>query len=369
MKNLIPIVFTSVIIVIFTLALIYLSRRFAGYFSSERTILYFLCFATITVFMIYGVLALSNTTEQIGHLAYIIAAILMGFILYLLLSVIVVDILKIFINIPTKSSATIVLGLTTIISIYGVWNSSYIRTTNVDIPIKNLSQEIKALHLSDIHIGHFRGEKTIKTIINKANMLKPDIIFITGDFFDGKIGIKDEIFNAIKNFTAPIYFVEGNHDEYTNIALIKRKLIDVGVKVLENKIENFADLQIVGINHMKADRNSFDMHASEHKPTIEETLIKLPIDNTKPSILLHHSPEGIEYANKHGIDLYLSGHTHAGQLFPINIIANYLFSFNRGLHNYKDTKIFVSEGVGTFGPPMRVGTRSEMILLTLKPNK
>jgi predicted MPP superfamily phosphohydrolase len=369
MKNIIPYLFASSVLAIFAVAIIYMSRRFAGFFGNERAIPYYVAFSLLIIFMIYGVLALSNSTEQSGHLLYSSAAVIMGFILYLLLSVITVDILRIFITIPPRFGATIAIGLATIVSVYGVWNSTHIRTSNITVPISQLNKDVRILHLSDIHIGHFRGIKTISKIVSKANALNPDIIAITGDLFDGKIGVKEEIFDAIKQFKAPVYFVEGNHDEYTNIRIIKNKLRKIGVNVLDNIIEDFGDLQIVGINHMQADNETYDMHASGHKPTIEETLHKLQIDSSRPSVLLHHSPEGIKYADKHGIDLYLTGHTHAGQMFPINLIAELIFPYNRGLHNYNNTKIYVSEGIGTFGPPMRVGTISEMVLLTLKSAK
>jgi predicted MPP superfamily phosphohydrolase len=87
----------------------------------------------------------------------------------------------------------------------------------------------------------------------------------------------------------------------------------------------------------------------------------------KPTVLLHHSPDGIQYANQHGVNLYLAGHTHAGQLFPVKYIAHLFFDYNKGLHDFKGTKMFVSQGVGTFGPPMRVGTKSEIVVITLKP--
>ena len=126
-------------------------------------------------------------------------------------------------------------------------------------------------------------------------------------------------------------------------------------------------MQIVGLSHMLADRNSFDMHASEHSPTIAETLPQIKTDKDKPLVLLHHAPNGVEYAHRAGVDLYLSGHTHAGQIFPFNYLANLIFDYNRGLHTYKETLLLVSEGVGTFGPPFRLGTKSEIIRLSLVP--
>ena len=141
-----------------------------------------------------------------------------------------------------------------------------------------------------------------------------------------------------------------------------------GIKVLENEVVNWKDMQIVGLNHMAADHNTVSMHASNDGPTIKKVLGNLPIVEKQPSILLHHSPDGVEYASKSGIDLYLSGHTHAGQLFPINYISGLVFPYNRGLHTYNGTRIFVSEGAGTFGPPMRIATKSEITMVKLIPD-
>ena len=185
--------------------------------------------------------------------------------------------------------------------------------------------------------------------------------------FDGRINLtKKELF-PLTQLKAPVYFIEGNHDRYTGVTTIKSYLREIGVNVLENEMTNWGELQIIGLNHIRADNQTFNMHAAGNSSTIKGTLEKLPIDKNKPTVLLHHSPDGIKYASNNGVDLYLAGHTHAGQLFPIKYIAKLLFAYNKGLHDFKGTKIFVSQGVGTFGPPMRVGTKSEIAVIKLKP--
>ena len=150
---------------------------------------------------------------------------------------------------------------------------------------------------------------------------------------------------------------------------MRKVLQNVGIEVLENRVVQWNDIQIVGLNHMIPDENFAKTLGIKNIYTIKSILSKLTIINHKPSILLHHSPDGIKYANQSGVDLYLSGHTHAGQLFPIKYIAKMMFSYNQGLHQYKDTKLIVSQGVGTFGPPMRIGTQSEIIVLNLTPEQ
>ncbi|MDV7187930.1 metallophosphoesterase [Lutibacter sp. TH_r2] len=259
-------------------------------------------------------------------------------------------------------------GLACLISVLGYWNASNIRVTPVNIPIQGLNQEVKAVHLTDIHIGHFRTNGFLQKIISKTNAQNPDVIFLTGDYLDSKYALNKKYFEPLKQLKAPIYFVDGNHDHATDNDSIVALMRSVGVKVLENEVTHLNGLQIIGLNYMLADRNSLDMHASGDNPTIAETLPRLDIDREKATVLLHHAPNGIKYANKYGIDLYLAGHTHAGQIFPFNFFSDMMFEYNRGLHDFKGTKVFVSEGVGTFGPPFRIGTKSEIISLTLSPN-
>lgn len=367
MKQYFPLLFFVIFIGILVGANIYLARRFNFYFSIENTKLLYFIFPALTAFMIFGVLPLSNTTSGFGSLIYVIAAITMGVILYLLLSVLFVDIVGIFKIIPPKTLGISALAITLIISLYGILNSWNIQVTHQELTLKGLNKEVRVMHLSDIHIGHFRGKNFLKKIVDKTNEQNVDIVFITGDLFDGKINLTQNELLPLTQLKVPIYFIEGNHDRYTGVSTIKNYLQQIGVNVLENEIADFGELQIIGLNHMRADNKTFDMHAAGNSSTIKGTLEKLPINKNKPAILLHHSPDGIKYANQNGVDLYLAGHTHAGQLFPVKYIANLIFAYNKGMHDFNGTKIFVSQGTGTFGPPMRVGTKSEIAVITLKP--
>jgi predicted MPP superfamily phosphohydrolase len=171
----------------------------------------------------------------------------------------------------------------------------------------------------------------------------------------------------LEKITAPHYFVYGNHDVMTGKEEVIENMKNVGVIVLQNEIACFGELQIVGLNNMPADTNSFDPHAKNEKESIKSIMEKLSIDENRPAIALHHRPVGVEYLEKKKIDLLLAGHTHAGQLFPSTLIAKAVFPYNKGLYKYKDMNIFVSTGIGTAGPPVKIGTDSEIILLKLTP--
>ncbi len=367
MKQFIPWLFFILFLTILAGANIYLAKRFNWYFSIEQTKILYFIFPALTAFMIFGMIPLSNTVNSFGSIIYVFAAITMGVLLYLVLAVLLVDAGNLLLKFSPRTSGFTVLAITLLVSLYGILNSWNIQITQHEVPVKGLKKEMRAMHLSDIHIGHFRGNNFLKKIVAKTNKENVDAVFITGDLFDGRINLTKEELLPLTQLKAPVYFIEGNHDRYTGIGTIKQYLRETGVHVLENELASFGELQIIGLNHMRADNETFDMHAAGNHATIKSTLNKLPIDKNKPTVLLHHSPDGIKYANQFGVDLYLAGHTHAGQLFPIKYIANLIFAYNKGLHDYKGTKIFVSQGTGTFGPPMRVGTISEIAVINLKP--
>jgi predicted MPP superfamily phosphohydrolase len=352
-----------------TWANIYLARSFGRYFSFEEIRPLYILFAGISVLMIFGLFGFSNSVSQAGSVVYKFSAILMGLVLYLFITVIIVNLLSLLVPVWPINKGIIVVVSTLIISILGIVNSYNIKVRKLEIPMPGLERSLSLIHLSDIHIGHFRGEKFIRRIVKISGSQNPDMVLITGDLFDGRIRLKEEVIDPFTEIKVPVYFVEGNHDGYTGVAEIKTLLRKKGIRVLENEVINEGELQIVGLNHLLPDKTTVGMHATLGKETIKDVLPALDIDPNRPSILMHHSPDGIQYASKESIDLYLSGHTHAGQLFPITLINDLVFKYNRGLDSYKDTRIFVSQGVGTFGPPIRIGTRSEIVLIKLVPEK
>lgn len=367
MKYAIFIGFIIVTLGIIVFGNIYLVKRFTLFFSLERSRgLYFL-FGGLSVYMIAALILFTNSSGWAASLLYGLATLVMGFMLYIFLSTLLVDLLRLFIKTKALYYGWAAIGLCIAVMVYGMWNAATIRVSHVEVPIKGLDREIRAVHFTDVHLGHNRGSAYLQKIVDKINDLEPDVVFLTGDLFNAKACRTAENIAPLKQLRAPLYFASGNHDYYAGLDEVFALLNEAGVHVMDNRTEQFGPLQIVGLVHMRADENGADMHARHGTQSIQAMLDSLKPGPGKPSILLHHSPDGIKYAEAHGIDLYLAGHTHAGQLFPINLIAALMFDYNRGLHEYGSSKIFVSQGVGTFGPPMRIGTVSEIALITLKP--
>ena len=369
MRIFIPIVFMLIFLAFVVGANIYLSKRFAYYFGVDNLRWIYLFFAVTTVFMIAGLAGFTNSVSVPGSMLYKLAATIMGVVLYMLISALLIHLLSLFVKLKPDVQGLTMLLLAVSISLYGIINAYSTRVREIEIPVKNLASETTIMHMSDIHIGHFRGVKFMSRLVKKTNRKEPDMVVITGDLFDGRIRLKQSVLEPLEELKAPVFFIDGNHDGYTGVKKVKKLVANAGVKVLENEVLDLEHLQLVGLMHMAPDSNTAGMHDPSRKETMKSVLPQINIKPDKPSVLLHHSPDGIEFANKAGIDVYLAGHTHAGQLFPVNFVNDLIFKYNRGLNDYRGTRIFVSPGAGTFGPPMRVGTSSEINLIKLVPVK
>jgi predicted MPP superfamily phosphohydrolase len=318
--------------------------------------------------MMWGVMAFTNATSAIGGFLFSIAAILLGFTLYLLLATLAVDMADIMLKMPPLTAGLASMIAAAIACIGGIWNAYNLKIKEITVTIKGLQKSVKAMHLTDTHLGHFRGPSNLQHIVNLINRQDVDVVFFTGDLLDSRKQLRKQSMDPLKELEAPVFFVEGNHDLYTGVHAIKDYLRQIGVHVLENNLAKWNELQIIGLNHIPADRETFDVHANQSGPTVQSVLASLDIQQDKPAILLHHGPSGIKYASGAGIDLFLAGHTHAGQMWPLTHLAKAIFDYNKGLHEYNGTKIYVCQGTGTFGPPMRIGTNSEMAVINLVPD-
>lgn len=295
-----------------------------------------------------------------SRILYFISAAWFGISIYIMISlalyVIFILSINLLIKIPTLIIGELLIIIAVLVSIYAIINATRLEVKEINVHLNGLKDNIRAVQLSDVHIGPIRNVGFINRIVDKTNELKPDIIFITGDLFDGTSKLHKGISNALNNFKAPILFVTGNHDTYQDLNEISKILAETRVKTLTKELFHFKDLQIIGIDY------------SLEKRYIEKVLKNIEYDRNKPLILINHLPREFEAAQKAGIQLQLSGHTHNGQFFPINYIVKMIFPYIKGLYEYHGAKLYVSQGTGTWGPPMRLGSRCEITLIKLKKN-
>ena len=251
------------------------------------------------------------------------------------------------------------LGIVSIASIYGLINSGMLRTTRIDLHLHNLPEVWKgktAVWVSDTHLGPVRNHGFAQRISTMIQNLHPDIIFVGGDLFDGEAVDLDEIIKPLAQISAPygVYFITGNHEEFGDKTPYLEAVRRVGMRVLYNEMVELDGLQIIGVDYR-------DTIGAEQFKTI---LQKIAIDPRKPSILLKHAPLNLQAAQERGVTVQLSGHTHHGQLFLFRFITSRVYQgYDYGLKWFRNLLVYISSGAGTWGPPMRIDTKPEIVFI------
>jgi len=225
-----------------------------------------------------------------------------------------------------------------------------VRTIDVD----GFGKEIKAVQLTDLHIGSINNRKFLDKVVKMTNELNPDVVFITGDLVDGSGIFTESYYDPLDDIEAPVYFIHGNHETYEGLEPIEKMLKKKNITLLKDDVRTFRGIQIAGLMY------------TEDKEKIRNTIESLDIDRSKPAILLNHAPSGTDIASKKSFDLQLSGHTHGGQIFPFNFLVKLAFPYVKGRYQVGDMVLYINQGTGTWGPPMRLGTRSEITQINLK---
>jgi hypothetical protein len=289
----------------------------------------------------------------ISRIFYTIASTWVGVMFLLFSTLVVYEIIRFFIKIDPKIACMTILIFVLIISLISIINAFFVVVKDVEVPITNLKEELSIVQLSDIHIGTIRNSAFMNKVVEKTNKLDPDVVVITGDVVDAASRLEPEMFSPFDKLRARVFFVTGNHETYEGIDNVYKLLDNSKIKILDNEVSSFDGIQIIGIEY------------SENKTHLKEKLSELNFDKNKPAILLYHSPSGMEYAKEYGIDLQLSGHTHAGQIFPFTLLSRIFFPKVRGLYDLDGMYLYVSPGTGTWGPYMRLGSRNEITLLKL----
>lgn len=260
-----------------------------------------------------------------------------------------------------KTLGVLAVIFASIYSAYGVWNAFTPKVTSMTVAIDDLPKEWvgkKIVQISDVHLGHVYGSEYLSEVVKKINSLKPDVVVITGDLFDGVDGISDSIVVPLNNIKAPSFFVTGNHETYIGIEKAYSKIAKTKLIPLRDELRNINGLQFIGVDYPLKGK---DRDIAEIIPNMEGW------NQFAPSILLIHEPVQIESAKKVGISLQLSGHTHKGQLFPFGIISSLVFGgYDYGFKREGSYAIYTSSGLGGWGPPMRTERRSEIVEITLR---
>jgi predicted MPP superfamily phosphohydrolase len=345
----------STTISIYFLIHYYVFFRLYSLLGIKRNIwVYVVIFAFSVSFILASFLERQFANVIVGAL-YAVSASWIGALFLLFSSLVVYEIIRLFVKVNPKISGIVIVSVVFLLTCFSILNALTIKVKEVSIPIDGLENQLSIVQLTDMHIGTIHNSRFVKRVVDTTNSLAPDLVVITGDLIDSGGRVAENGLKGLKDLKAKTFFVTGNHEIYSGIDDVAKLLDGTGVKMLRDEVIEFKGLQIVGVNDGGEGRR---VQKKVHLETIG-------IDKSKPSILLKHRPNDLEEARKAGIDLQLSGHTHAGQLFPFNLIAKLIFPKTNGLYTIEGMYLYVSPGTGTWGPPMRLGSRNEITLIRL----
>jgi predicted MPP superfamily phosphohydrolase len=320
--------------------------------------------ALLSVSFIAASLLAWRYSHPLVALFYKISAIWLGVLSFCFLAAcscwIVYDVARLFgVHVERRYLAIALFGSALLVSFYGVVNAAWTRVRRVKVNLPNLPASWRgrvAALVSDTHLGHVRGYWFMRRLVAKLARLRPDIVFIGGDMYDGTAADTYRLATPWAKFSAPLgtYFVTGNHEEFSDSAKYLDAVKQSGVRVLNNEKVTVDGLQVVGIH----DRDSISPER------FRAILQRADLDPNRASVLLTHRPDRLTIAEEAGISLQLSGHTHGGQFFPFTWITSRIYGkFVHGLQRLGKLLVYTSYGAGTWGPPMRIGTTPEIVLI------
>jgi len=324
--------------------------------------------ATVLSFSFLAATLLAFRTNNIlVRLVYRVAAVWLGALNFFVLAAVASWLVHGFVlatsvEIPSRWIAGATFGAGALVTLWGVANANWVRVKKISVRLPNLPDAWRgrtAVLASDLHLGHVHHRGFSHRIVRKIGALKPDVVFLAGDFFDGTQVDAREVAAPWKYLHAPFgtYFVTGNHELFRGESVYVDALRLTGIRVLQNEKVLTDGLQILGVHY----------HHATHAEHFRSVLAHLAIDPQAASILLTHAPDRPAIATEAGIGLQLSGHTHRGQFFPFSSITRRIYGqFTYGLSRLGETQFYVSSGAGTWGPPLRIGSQAEIVQITFE---
>jgi uncharacterized protein len=255
-----------------------------------------------------------------------------------------------------------VLSVYLFIAVYGTYNAwiPTVRTYNLEIDKNSNLKDLKIFMASDIHLGHIVGKSHLEKLVQLVEAEKPDIVLLPGDIINDNIEpyLENNLDQTFKKIQAPlgVYAVLGNHDYYGNdMEDIIAEMDKIGIQVLMDE-------------HLTINNEFYLAGRKEHSDGSRKELSKYlkGLDKSKPFIMMDHQPKDLKEAQDHGVDLLLSGHTHRGQIAPAQLLTNLIYENDYGHLQKGDFHSIVSSGFGLWGPPLRIGTQAEVMVINLE---
>lgn len=372
-------IFFGIVLLVYGLLNFYIGLRGYQGISAQipiSKILYWAVIILISSTYIIGMLGRNFIPQRLVYAFNLIGGYWMAAFVYLLVFAVLTDIfrflgkkLNLIPNIVANNTWFIVFFIVAIVAVLlmvGTYNAITPKVSDYEITVEKKAGKLKQLKcamISDVHLGEIVKRDRMKKAVEIINGLNPDIVIIAGDLIDNSVEPvkRENMLEELKNVKSRYgtYAAFGNHEYFSGSTEEITTMIEAaGVTVLRDKMVKIDDsFYLVGREDMTGTSFGFTRSKLES--------LTVGRDEKLPLLVIDHQPSGLEEAKKTGVDLQFSGHTHAGQFFPINIITSLIYKNSFGYLKEGDFNLLVSCGYGTWGPTVRLGSQSEVLDVTV----
>lgn len=372
-------IFFLIVLFVYTLANVYLFLK--GYHAipslQDNRLLYGIIFFSLAAVFIIAKIIESRHSSLITDVLNVIGGFWLAFMLYGFIFFFLSDIIYLLLKLTgslkpesvfhyRKWAFIFTVSVSGILILGGFINAVLPVVKEYEITINKNAGDIKNLRVaavSDIHLGSIIRKRSMRKLSDILLKLKPDIVLLLGDIVDGEIGpvLRGDL---LQYFTCPkcdygLLAISGNHEYIGGADRTIPYIESKGIRVLKDEIVVLGEnIQVVG----RKDRDSERFYGQKRKSLDE---LMRGIDTSKPVILLDHQPFHYDDAVRLGVDLELSGHTHNGQMWPLNYITRMIYELSYGYLRKGNSQFIVSSGYGLWGPRVRSASRSEVLLVNI----
>lgn len=342
--------------------------------------IYWLVFWLTALSYLAGRLGRKFLPAYISHGLTLVGAYWLAAMFYFVLILIIVDLVRlfdrwlVFLPVGMRQNPGIapgvglgVLILVIGIVVYGFWNARNPQVRHYELTIAKHAgalNQLRVVMVSDIHLGTIIHNGRLIRLVDMINELQPDLVLLPGDVIDEDVEpfVEQKMADTFRRLKPKLgtYAVLGNHEYIGGHGEeVVRYLQEAGIQVLRDRYVKIQDsFYVVGRDDRA--RVRFDGRQRQELSALLDG-----VDRSLPVILLDHQPLHLEEAQKQGVDLQLSGHTHRGQLFPNHLITRHIYENDWGYLRKGNLQVIVSSGFGTWGPPIRVGNTPEVVEITI----
>jgi len=359
--------------------------------AGPRARLVLLVIAIALSFTFFASIILVRSYENIfTQVFYVLSALWAGLLINLLMAMAIGWVIFLFSRLTghgliMHTAGKLLFAAAFLFSAWGVWNAAHPRVKEIELQLPGIPPAWRGrtmVQLSDVHLGVINRAGFMRRVAHMVDSLHPDVIFITGDLFDGMAAGLDSFIGPLNELKAEkgVYFVTGNHETFLGLDRVYSVLDKTNIKTLNNDVLRIDGLQIIGVSYPVPGKTRDVEAVIRSRREFEEGL---------PGILLYHMPASINSVSKNiseqrertyfsplvdfsaakdlGAVLQLSGHTHKGQMFPFNYLTRRVYrGYDYGLHSEGRFSIYTTCGTGTWGPPMRTGNTPEIVAIRLR---